>query len=303
MTRWAGLKDLFVTFVLFASVASAVVYGQDLLPERDADHVNLRRESEEPPRPSQDRLDTPHPLCGPSCRPMADDAEAVASLIRAAKQGDAQAQYVLGTLYAEGRGVLPRSSVLAAAWWDKAGKHWHFVAVLASTLRLSQTEQAAKHWYFEAEQAAKHRLSEVEASFKNLGEMGDDGADRPNSVDAEAVAALEQAANLGDTQAQYLLGAFYAEGRGVLPRDLALATAWWGKATREWHVEAGRSLQSLAEMGDGWAQYELGARYSERGWMQAPQWLTKAAEQGIARAQADSWYSLPPWTRRREGPP
>ncbi|MDG1302395.1 MAG: tetratricopeptide repeat protein, partial [Opitutae bacterium] len=48
-----------------------------------------------------------------------DDAEAVRWYRKAAEQGNAQAQYNLGRMYANGNGV-PEDNVMAYLWWNLA---------------------------------------------------------------------------------------------------------------------------------------------------------------------------------------
>ena len=58
---------------------------------------------------------------------LKDEAEAVCWYRLAAEQGDASAQRILGSMYAGGRGVL-KDSVLAHMWLNIAGANGHEVA-------------------------------------------------------------------------------------------------------------------------------------------------------------------------------
>ena len=78
-----------------------------------------------------------------------------------------------------------------------------------------------------------------------------------------------QAAERGDAQAQFNLGAMYAKGRGV-SQDYAEAVRWFRQS---------------AEQGDAQAQFSLGAMYAEgRGVRQdralAQEWFGKACQNG-----------------------
>jgi len=89
-----------------------------------------------------------------------------------------------------------------------------------------------------------------------------------------AIAMFTKAANKGDAKAQAMLGAVYAEGRGV-PQDHKQAVSWFRKA---------------AEQGDAKAQAYLGVAYYEgqgvpQDYKQAVSWYRKAADQGLAAAQ------------------
>lgn len=86
--------------------------------------------------------------------------------------------------------------------------------------------------------------------------------------------ALRQAAEQGDAKAQAVLGAAYAEGRGVRKDD----------------VEAVRWYRLAAEQGNASAQYTLGFAYANgeglpKDESEAVRWYQKAAEQGDASAQ------------------
>lgn len=87
--------------------------------------------------------------------------------------------------------------------------------------------------------------------------------------DKSAVPAIEQAAEAGDAQAQFQLGALYANGKGVT-QDSAQAERW---------------LRSAAEQGWVAAQTLLGWSYVQgdgipRNLAEAHRWYSSAAEQG-----------------------
>ena len=59
--------------------------------------------------------------CGDSAEPEAtEELNATAKLIQKAKQGDAEAQYLLGCMYYEGAGGVPQDDKEAAKWWRLA---------------------------------------------------------------------------------------------------------------------------------------------------------------------------------------
>ncbi len=85
--------------------------------------------------------------------------------------------------------------------------------------------------------------------------------------------AVKKAAELGDVDAQAMLGVMYARGDGV-PEDDTEAVRWYRKA---------------AEQGDARAQAMLGVKYSSGEGVtqdnaEAVRWYRKAAEQGQADA-------------------
>lgn len=92
---------------------------------------------------------------------------------------------------------------------------------------------------------------------------------------------IQLSAEQGDTDAQYLLGGMYAEGRGVR-QDKDQSTYWYKKAVD--------GYRKTAEQGDPEAQFELGSMYANgygvsKDEIKAFQWFQKAAEQGHVDAQ------------------
>lgn len=79
-----------------------------------------------------------------------DWATALAALYGPAVGGDPQAQCLLGTLYAEGRGA-PADPAAAVAWWAQAAAQGHPEAAagverLGATLDPHQFERATRLW-------------------------------------------------------------------------------------------------------------------------------------------------------------
>ena len=109
-----------------------------------------------------------------------------------AEQGDADAQFVLGFMYATGRGV-PQDDVQAVRWYRRA-----------------------------AEQG------DADAQFV-LGFAYSDGERGVPQDDAEAVRWYRLAADQGLANAQHNLGVRYADGRGV-PQDYVQAHMWFNLA-------------------------------------------------------------------------
>ena len=93
---------------------------------------------------------------------------------------------------------------------------------------------------------------------------------------AAAVSAYRTAADTGQAPAQFALGRLYAAGKGV-PRDPALAGAWFHKAALQDNPGAEFELAAMIESGS------LARPDSTL----AAQWLLKAAHHGYAPAEAD----------------
>ncbi len=66
----------------------------------------------------------------------------------------------------------------------------------------------------------------------------------------EALAACEQAARGGDTQAEFELGEFYYDGSRA-PRDLAQALSWFEQASLQGHARAQYRLGMMFFRGEG----------------------------------------------------
>jgi uncharacterized protein len=127
---------------------------------------------------------------------MAGDYATAIQLMRAfAEQGDAPAQYNLGLMYDNGRGV-PRDYAAAVQWYRKAAEQGHAGAQY------------------------------------NLGLMYDSGQGVPQDY-AAALSWLRKAAEQSGTGgaglAQVNLGRMYAKGRGV-PQDYVTAHMWFSLA-------------------------------------------------------------------------
>jgi len=123
----------------------------------------------------------------------AESSRAVSACHRLADQGDALAQFSLGSMYDNGWGV-PQDYAEAVKWYRKA-----------------------------AEQ------EDVKAQY-NLGRMYRLGYGVQRDYD-EAVRWFRTAAELGDAEAQYNLGFMYETGRGVR-KDSVQAYMWFDLAGR-----------------------------------------------------------------------
>jgi TPR repeat protein len=108
-----------------------------------------------------------------------------------AAQGRPDAQFALGEMYAEGKGV-PKNDSMAADWYHKAAVQGH-----------------------------------VDAQFV-LGGRHVSGRGVPKD-DAKALEWYQKAAEQGHAGAQFALGGMYANGRGV-PKDNVRACAWFNLA-------------------------------------------------------------------------
>jgi uncharacterized protein len=125
-----------------------------------------------------------------------------------AEQGNAEAQCLLGTLYAKGHGV-PKDYAEALKWYRTAAEHG-----------------PAKAQYY-------------------LGVMFDTGEGVPQDY-GEAIKWYRKAAEQGLAVAQSDLGAMYGLGKGV-PKDYVQALMWFNVAAAQGYSEAQQGIDLVAE--------------------------------------------------------
>jgi TPR repeat protein len=223
-----------------------------------------------------------------------------------ADRGDADAQFALGVMYANGRGV-PKDDVQAPEWYRKAADQGHADAQFALGVMNDQGRSLgaaiAIRWY---RKAADQGHADAQS---NLGTMYASGRGVPTD-DVQAVKWCRLAADQGAASAQFTLGYMYASGRGV-PTDDVQAVKLYRKAADQGHADAqfflgnmyasGRGVPKdyaqavkwyrlAADQGKAIAQLELGAMYDDgtdvpKDDVQAAKWYRKAADQGNADAQ------------------
>ena len=138
-----------------------------------------------------------------------DDAEAVKWLRKAAEKGVDESQYNLGLMYANGRGV-PKDDATAVRLYRKAAENG------------------------------------IAGAEYNLGLMYANGRGVPKD-DAEAVKWLRKAAEKGVDESQYELGLMYANGRGV-PKDDATAYQWYLLAVAQGNEEARKGMDDMEKL-------------------------------------------------------
>lgn len=216
-----------------------------------------------------------------------DYQKAAAWYRKAAEQGHARAQYHIGAMYDIGQGV-PQNYRLAAMWFRKAAE------TEAANRRPAPAEAPAKAPNARAPVAPERKTAKVEAASKTVGAATtadvvaetvrpkanlETAHKNPAPVEISRNAPLthhgddsatryRKAAEKGVADAQFVLGAMYANGQGV-ERDYNEAAAWYRKA---------------ADQGYAKAQYNLGRMYiSGQGvpydYLQAVKWFNRAAEQ------------------------
>ena len=157
----------------------------------------------------------------------------------AAEQGDADAQYNLGTMYDYGQGVS-QDNKQAIEWYIKAAKQSHADAQfdLGVIHESKQDETQAISWYLKAAEQG-HLYAQV-----NLGSLYSNSRGEFQDYN-QAANWYRKAAEQGDAKAQSNLGLMYVYGQGVL-KDYATAYMWFHIALKN-GSEVGRKGVDLSE--------------------------------------------------------
>ncbi|NBI70711.1 sel1 repeat family protein [Clostridiaceae bacterium] len=235
-------------------------------------------------------------------------------LERAAEKSHKCAQYTLAGLYVKGQGVekdLKHAFELyhASAIQGNPYASYEMAKMFRDgTGTKKSAGQAKEHFQdaFSGFQVLEEQSHDDKLQYR-LGQMLYQGIGTERDEE-EAVRYWQQAAKLGNVNAQYALGKFWLDTR---TGDVHQAAAWLEKAADagktsaqyvlaklylegcqgEKDVEkAGKLFQKAAEQGNGFAAYRLGRLYLEgeeipKDMVAAVRWLTEAAEQELPFAQ------------------
>ena len=185
-----------------------------------------------------------------------------------ADQGNAEAQYNLGRMYAVGEGIAPDPAE-AMRWYAMAAEQGHANAQnnLANLYESDRQFEKAAHWY---RRAADQGQAFAQASFGFAYSQG-----RGVPVDeVEAVKYYRMAAEQGYAGGQFNLGGMYAMGRGVMMDPLTAA----------------RWVRLAADQGLGIAENLIGEFYAKGFGVtadsaEAVRWFLRAAGKDLTYAQ------------------
>ncbi|MBT8117409.1 MAG: sel1 repeat family protein [Gammaproteobacteria bacterium] len=183
-----------------------------------------------------------------------------------AKNGISEAQFDVGTMYQNGRGVKADRN-MAIEWFEKAAAQGD----AKSISRLKLMEANATRFGKTSSEAGKGDRD----SLYDLGKMYMEGVG--TNIDyGKAITAFEQSASQGHIKSSYKLGLIYYEGSGVKANS-KLAFKWFRQAARADYPAA---------------QFYLGKMYAEgtgvgknRG--EALIWLGKAVDGGFDQARGE----------------
>jgi len=159
----------------------------------------------------------------------------------AAEQGDASAQYDLGSCYYIGKGVK-KDYKQALYWYQKAAEQEFALAQCAmgicfydgTGVKKDYTEAA--YWY---QKAAEQGVSYAQRILGTCYLLGEGVA----KDDQKAVYWYQKAAEQGDDKAEFLLGFFYISGEA---QDDIQAIYWFQKAAEQGNVEAQKYFSYLS---------------------------------------------------------
>ena len=167
--------------------------------------------------------------------PLAERDDAAEQLEQLAEDGDAYAQYIIGTAYRDGGLLIPDAAKAQKLLERAADQDLDAAQYALGKLYLSDdadVHDPAKGIYWLKRSAdngndhAAYRLGKEYLSGKNT------------IKDAEtAVSYLRQAADNGSAYAQYLLGKLYLVGEGI-PKDKEAAQYWFSVAEQNGHAYA-----------------------------------------------------------------
>jgi TPR repeat protein len=186
--------------------------------------------------------------------------------LQEAINGNSDAQFDVGTMYQNGRGVQADRNE-AIEWYKKSAAQGDAKA----TSRLQLMQANSTRFDKTARQAAK---GDLESQY-DLGNMYMTGVG--TNIDyAKAINAFKQSAGGGHVKSTYKLGLIYHEGTGVRRND---------KTAFKWFKQA-------ADNGYPAAQYYLGKLYADgsgvtRNKTEALVWLGKAVDGGFDQARGE----------------
>jgi TPR repeat protein len=163
-----------------------------------------------------------------------------------AEQGNATAQFTLGSCYANGRGVV-RNYEEAVKWYYLSAKQGYAAAqnrlgvCYSKGLGVAQNYAAAVAWYRRAAgQGNAFAQDNLGGCYYNSHGVARDYT--------EAVKWYRLSAEQGNAVAQYHLGLCYYNGRGVA-RNYAEAVVWYRKAAEQGNLAAKTSLLACESKG------------------------------------------------------
>jgi len=228
---------------------------------------------------SQQPLETDEQVDSTKINFLTFDKNNLLSVLKAADQGNAEAQVTLGKMYETGNGVS-KDDEQAATWYRKAAEQGHadaqnLIAYFYNNgIGLAQNFEKAAAWFIKAAQQGH-----AKAQFNlGLAFFHGEGVDQSNE---QAARWYLKAAEQGLAIAETALGRFFQEGCGVNKNE-EQAVHWYQKAAEKGDADAQNLLGFCYQNGIGVAENNE----------QAVRWYRRSAEQGHAPGQTNLGFML-----------
>ena len=180
-----------------------------------------------------------------SAETLVAQSDEIDELRRAADQGHAKAQNLLGMAYDNGYEV-PQDDAQAAEWYRRAADQGHADAQTNLGFMYAKGEGVPQDY---AQALVWYRLAADQGfalAQTNLGTAYAKGEGVPQDY-AQAFAWFRRAADQGDGVAQYSLGVMYVNGHGV-PQDYVTAHTFYNLAGANGYEDARKARDNLAAM-------------------------------------------------------
>ena len=164
-----------------------------------------------------------------------DYVEALKWYRKAAERGYFEAQFKLGEMYANGKGVA-KDDVEALKWYRKAAQQRyatqfnHLGAMYYDGEGAPEDAAEAVEWYRKLTEQGSHGRELIQRAQFQLGFIYSNGEGVAQDH-VEAAKWYREVAEQGDVKAQYLLGDMYFNGTGVT-KDHVEALKWYRKAAQ-----------------------------------------------------------------------
>lgn len=209
-----------------------------------------------------------------------DHEKAVSCYRRAAELGHIESQYHLGAAYEWGFGVKV-SYEKATYWYQKAAEQGDACGQYLLAVRIYKQSKGNEREYLKAaewyQKAAEQGYIPAQSALSKMYESGigvKQDYEKAAFWSQEEYRLTCQAAERGDSDAQYSLGNMYMRGRPGLEKDVWTAVKWYKKAAAQGHKDAQFYLGEMYEKGR-----DVNQDYGE-----AIAWYEKVGAQGDTRA-------------------
>jgi TPR repeat protein len=185
---------------------------------------------------------------------------------KAADQGNAEAQYNLGVMYANGQGV-PRDDAEAARWYcaaadqSKPEAQFNLGVAYANGQGVPHDDVQAYKWFNLAASRLSGETRDLAVKNRDIvaAKVTDDAAAAFAAGDyTTALRVLRPLADQGNADAQTYVGVMYHNGQGA-PQDHTEAARWYRKAAEQGYASAQNNLGLLYAYGQGVPQNHVEA--------------------------------------------